>query len=131
MHNFFFPLSLLIFAALSILIPGFFIWIGLKIIGEDRSVIRCGLANLVALVSAFIIATLLSFTPLALFSPLIYLIVYLYVLKEFLDISFLEALAATVISALVVFVVSLVVALAFGTWMLFFMPKPHMGFPHF
>ncbi len=127
--NFLFPalsIAVLTFALVSILIPGVFIWIALKLLGKDRGIIRCGLANLAAFIFAAIIAAILHFTPLIFFVPIISFVVYLYALKLLLDISFLEAFVATIIASIVIFFTALILAAIFGTWLLFF-PQPHMA----
>ncbi len=132
----FFPvlnLVVVLFVLLSLFLPGIFIWLGLKIIGRNVSVVKCALANLAALVVAFIITTLLSLTPLGLIFPLIFLLVYLYTLKALLDISFLEALGATIISAVIIGIIGIILALIFNVWVLSIVPKTamHGRFIHF
>ena len=125
----FFPVApisvLLIFFLLSIVVPGVFIWIGLKVIGRDRGIIRCGIANFAAFTITAALAAFLHLTPLVIFLPLIAFLVYLYVLKSLLDISFIEAFAATIIATVVVFIAALVMMIIFGVWLLFTPPPPH------
>jgi len=101
-----------------------FIWAGLKVIGRDRGIIRCGIANFAALVFAFLIGSLVTFTFLSPFGPLLFFVTYLYVLKVLLDVSFVEAVAATIVASLIVLAIGLAIALVFGTWMVFFIPRP-------
>ena len=113
---FFIPL---LFAILSIVISGIFIWIGLKVIGRERGLIRSSIANLAAFVFASTVAVILHFTPLVVFLPLIVFLIYLYILKVLLDIGFIEALAATIIATLVVFIAAFILMVIFGIWLLF------------
>ncbi len=129
-----FSLVSVLFILLSLFLPGIFIWIGFKLIGRDVSVIRCALANLAALVVAFIVTAALSLTPLVLIFPVIFFLVYLYTLKVLLDVSFLEALGATVISAVIIWIIGAILALVFNVWILSsFVPKTamHGRFIHF
>ncbi|MEM0022872.1 MAG: hypothetical protein QXK44_04900 [Archaeoglobaceae archaeon] len=121
---------LIVFLILSILIPGLLIWFGLKLIGKNRSVTRCGVANFAALTLSAVVSFFLHFTPLVIFLPLIAFIVYFYTLKTLLDVGFIEAFAATLIAGIVVFLVAVVILILFGIWLLF-TPSPsqimHMG----
>ncbi len=121
-----------VFLLSAIVLPGIFIWIGLKIIGKERGILRCGMANLAAFVITSFVAFILHFTPLAIILPFLGFLIYLYVLKTLLDISFIEAFAATIIAGVVIFLVSVALLLIFGVWMLFFTPPPmQMGHPRF
>ncbi len=129
LFNFILPalsIAAIVFALISIILPGVFIWIALKLLGKERGIVRCGLANFAALVFASIIAAILHLTPLIIFAPLLSFVVYLYALKSLLDISFLEALAATIIASIVIFFTALILMAIFGTWLLF-LPQPHMA----
>lgn len=116
----------LVFLVLSIIVPGFFIWLGFKVLGRERGILKCGLANFAAFFITAILSFLLSLTPVALILPILAFLIYLYTMKTLLDVSFLEALGATIIAAIVVILVSFVVMLLFGVWML--STPPHMHF---
>ncbi len=116
--------AILLFLLVSIILPGVFIWAGFKLVGRERGIVQCGIANFAAFLIASIVTFLLAFTPLVLFSPLIFFAAYLYILKVLLDVSFIEALAATVIAAIIIFVAALVIHLLFGMWMVSFLPRP-------
>ncbi len=122
-------IALVAFVLVSIILPGVFIWIGLKLLGKERGIIRCGLANFAAFIFASVIAVVLHFTPLVIFVPIVYFIVYLYALKSLLDISFLEAFAATIIASIVIFFTALILMAIFGVWLLFIpQPPTHVRF---
>lgn len=119
---------LISFVALSILIPGFLIWVGLKAIGKKRSIFKCGLANFTAFSITAIVSFFLHFTPLAILIPLLAFLIYFYVLKTLLDIGFIEAFVATLIAGIVAFLLAILILVIFGIW-LFLTPPPQM--PHF
>ncbi|MDI9642300.1 MAG: hypothetical protein QFX37_02120 [Archaeoglobales archaeon] len=107
--------SLLVLILLLIVVPGFFIWLALAIIGKRRALFRCGIANLVAFVSSAFITIVLSIIPLmTLFSPLIFAIVYLWVFKELLDLGWLNAIVAVIISVACVMVLSAIFSVVFS-----------------
>ncbi|MDI9610129.1 MAG: hypothetical protein QFX36_02250 [Archaeoglobales archaeon] len=107
--------SLLVLILLLIVVPGFFIWLALAIIGKKRSLFRCGIANLVAFISSAFITIVLSIIPLmTLFSPLIFAIVYLWVFKELLDLGWLNAIVAVIISVVCVMVLSAIFSMIFS-----------------
>lgn len=112
----------LIFFTLSILVPGLLIWLGLKLIGKNRSVFRCGFANFAAFTLSAIVSFFLYFTPLVILLPLIALIVYFYTLKTLLDVGFIEAFAASLIAGIVVFLLAIIILILFGIWLLFTPP---------
>uniref|UniRef100_A0A7C3VM79 Uncharacterized protein n=1 Tax=Archaeoglobus fulgidus TaxID=2234 RepID=A0A7C3VM79_ARCFL len=114
----------IVFLLLAIVIPGLFIWIGLKVLGKDRGVLRCGFANLAAFVITSFFAFVLHFTPLVVVLPLLGFLIYLYILKTLLDISFIEAFAATVIAGVVIFLIAVILLLILGVWVIFFTPPP-------
>ncbi len=115
-----------VFLISAIILPGFFIWIGLKVIGKDRGVLRCGMANFAAFVITAIVAFILHFTPLVVLLPLLTFLIYLYVLKILLDVGFIEAFAATIIAGVVIFLLAVVLLLIFGVWLLFTPPPAQM-----
>ena len=115
-----------VFLVSEIILPGFFIWIGLKVIGKDRGVLRCGMANFAAFVITAIVAFILHFTPLVVLLPLLTFLIYLYVLKILLDVGFIEAFAATIIAGVVIFLLAVVLLLIFGVWLLFTPPPAQM-----
>lgn len=124
------PLWLLLsFIVLSILIPGFLIWLGLKVIGKNRGVLRCGFANFAAFALAAIVSFLFYLTPLAVLLPVIAFIIYFYALKTLLEINFIEAFAATIIAGIIVFLLAILILLLFGIWLL--ITPPPVSIPHF
>ncbi len=121
-------LSTLIFVVvlltLLVIIPGFFIWLSLAVIGNRRPLLKCGLANLVAFISsAFITFVLSIITSLILLSPLVFILFYLWVFKELLDLGWLQALLAVVLSVGCVMLLSAI----FGSLFVFFKP---LWIPH-
>lgn len=116
--NFFTPLYLVLFLLISIILPGVFIWAGLKVLGRDRGILRCGTANFAAFTITMVISVLLLYAPLIVLL-LIAFIVYLYFMKSLLDISFIEAFAATVIAVAILIAVAFVLLIIFGVRLLF------------
>ncbi len=106
-------LSLTVFFILLLLLPGTFIWLGLKFIGKDRKLLKCVIANLGAFLFASIIFVALFITPLSFFSFLIFILVYIYSIKIILEISFVEALAATILALAMGFLLVVVLFLIF------------------
>jgi len=121
-----FGVATLAFFLISIIVPGFFIWVAFKVLGKDRGILHCGFANFAAFLVTAAVSFLLHFTPLVVFLPLIAFILYLYIFKNLLDVSFLEAFLATIIAGVIVFLTAIVLMVLFGTWMLFFTPPPPM-----
>nr|WP_276627787.1 hypothetical protein [Archaeoglobus fulgidus] len=115
-----------VFLISAIILPGFFIWIGLKVVGKERDVLRCGMANFAAVVITAVVAFILHFTPLVLLLPLLAFLIYLYVLKTLLDVGFIEAFAATIIAGVVIFLLAVILLLIFGVWLLFTPPPAQM-----
>ena len=108
---------ILFFVALlvAIVVSGFFLWIALKIVGEDRGIIEAGIANLVAGFASLITLSILSLIPpLVLLSPVIAFVVYVYFLDLILHIGFVKAIAVSVIANLVFLVVSGIIAMILG-----------------
>ncbi|MCS7130117.1 MAG: hypothetical protein NZ872_01710 [Archaeoglobaceae archaeon] len=122
-------LLLLIFLILLlIIIPGFFIWLALALLGKKRSIFKCGLANLVSLVASVVITSILSLIPLlAMISPLIFALIYLWVFKEILDLGWIYAILVVLISIACVMLLSIVFIILFSA---FFKPPwiPGFGF---
>ncbi len=122
---------LIAFGIPSILISGFLIWLGLRVIGKKRSFLKCVLANLAAFVTAFIIHTMIALFILLYFTPnpiylimtipiylVIYPLIYLYVLKTLLDISFIEALAAMIVALIVLLSIAVTILIISGIWLI-------------
>jgi hypothetical protein len=107
-------LAILIFFVLIIVVPGFFIWLGMKFLGKDVGVIRCGIANFIAIVFASVLSYLLYPTPLFFFIPLISFVAYFYAMKSLLKVSFIEAFAATLIASVIIIVLSGLMIFFFG-----------------
>ncbi len=97
---------------LAIVISGIFLWIALIILGERRSLLASGIANIVSSIVAGISVVLLSIIPfLVILSPIIAFLVYSYVLSKMLDISYGKAIVAAILSFVVLVFVSYVVSL--------------------
>lgn len=109
-------ISLFLLLLLLVIIPGFFIWFALALVGKKRSLFRCGFANLVAFVASAFITTILSSVPfLIILSPLIFALLYLWIFKEILDLGWLHAIFAVIISILCVIVLSMIFSIIFST----------------
>ncbi|MET1124347.1 MAG: hypothetical protein ABWW66_03655 [Archaeoglobaceae archaeon] len=119
-----FGIAWLIFFLVSLAAPGFFIWLAFRLLGRERSFLRCIFANFASFVAAGLILTILHFTPLFAISLLAAFFTYLYVMKELLDVSLTEAFLATVVAVAIVIVVLFVLALVFGFWLVSPMPTP-------
>ena len=114
----FIPIAFLI---LLIIIPGISLWVSLRLIGKRRGIIRCGVANLSAFLISVIFAGAISFIPFLTFlTPIIFLIIYFYILKEILDVNLIEAFAATAISLLVMLILMILMASITGIWISLF-----------
>ncbi len=99
----------------AIVISGFFLWIALRIVGEDRGIIEAGIANILAGFASLITLSVISLIPpLILLSPVIAFVVYVYVLDLILHIGFVKAIAVSVIANLVFLVVSGIIAMLLG-----------------
>ncbi len=108
-------ISLLVMLILLIVIPGFFLWLSLGIIGKKRSLLKCGFANLIALISSAFITLILSFIPLiGLVAPVIFALVYLWVFKELLDLGWFHAIFAVIISVACVMLLSIIFSTLFS-----------------
>jgi len=90
----------------SVLVSGFFLWVALKIVGEDRGILEAGIANIVAsfisIVAMVVTSLLILFAPI---SPLVAFFVYIYVLKSILNISFIKAIIVAIIACAVFLIV--------------------------
>lgn len=113
LHNFLF----VVLTVLTIFLPVISIWLGLKIIGERRSLLRCGIAYFSALIISAIVAIIVGYIPFFnLLSPLVFFVSYLYVLKVLLDIDMVKAFVATAVSLLILIIIALATALLTGIW---------------
>ena len=120
LHNFLF----VALTVLTIFLPVISIWLGLKIIGERRSLFRCGIAYFSALIISAIVAIIVGYIPfLNLLSPLVFFVSYLYVLKVLLDIDMVKAFVATAVSLLILIIIALATALLTGIWISLFEVK--------
>jgi len=100
-------LILLIGLLVAIAISGFFVWVALKIVGENRGIIEAGIANIVAGFVSGIAMGIVMFIPLLnLFAPILAFFVYVYVLSSMLRIDFLKGVAVAIISYLVFAVIA-------------------------
>ena len=113
---------------LTILFSGFFLWIGLRLIGKRKGILEAGLANLAAGIFASIILLIVAAIPLfGVISPIVGYFAYLYALKAILDINLLEAFVVSIVSSLVFFFVSVLIATVLGVWLFkYTMFKPMM-----
>lgn len=109
-------ISILVFLLLLIAIPGFFIWLSLALIGKRRPLLKCGFANLIAFISSAFLTFILSFSPLIILSPLIFVLIYLWVFKELLDLGWSDAILAMVISVAFVMLLSAIFSLSFSAF---------------
>ncbi len=117
LHNFLF----VALTVLTIFLPVISIWLGLKIIGERRSLFRCGIAYFSALIISAIVTIIVGYIPfLNLLSPLVFFVSYLYVLKVLLDIDMVKAFVATAVSLLILIIIALATALLTGIWISLF-----------
>jgi len=117
LHNFLF----VVLTVLTIFLPVISIWLGLKIIGERRSLFRCGIAYFSALIISAIVTIIVGYIPfLNLLSPLVFFVSYLYVLKVLLDIDMVKAFVATAVSLLILIIIALATALLTGIWISLF-----------
>lgn len=108
-------LILLIGLLIAIAVSGFFVWIALKIVGEDRGIIEAGIANIVAgFVSGIAMAVVVFIPLLNLFAPVIAFFVYVYVLSSMLRIDFLKGVAVAVIAYIVFAVLAAITGMFAG-----------------
>ncbi|MCX8172109.1 MAG: hypothetical protein N3D09_00655 [Archaeoglobaceae archaeon] len=106
---------LLLLLFLLIIVPGFFIWFALILTGKRRSIFKCGFANLVAFVASASITLILVMIPLlSLFSPIIFLVIYLWVFKEILDLGWLRAIFTVAIGVACVMILSIIFTIIFS-----------------
>ncbi|MEG9194834.1 MAG: hypothetical protein V6S10_05885 [Candidatus Methanoglobus sp.] len=105
---------LLVLFTLLIVIPGFLLWLSLRAIGKKRPLLKCGLANLIALICSAFITLILFFIPLIdLIAPLIFVVIYLWVFKEILDLGWSHAIFAVIISVACVMLLSMIFSMLF------------------
>ncbi len=113
----------IIFLLLIIAISGFFIWIGLKMIGKKVGIIEAGLANIASGFFAIAAGSIVSILPFfGIFAPIVAYFVYLYMLKALLNVSLLEAFVASIIASIVFMAVSSLFAALFGVILIKFFP---------
>jgi|Deesub1362A_J573_1020465.scaffolds.fasta_scaffold01104_12 hypothetical protein len=99
----------------AITLSGFFLWAGLRIIGKKVGIVEAGLVNLAGGFFAVAVGTLFTIIPFfGLLSPLAAYVVYLYVLKALLDITFFEAFISSILASIVFLIVSFVLAIISG-----------------
>lgn len=110
-----------------ILFTGFFLWIGLKIMGKNVGILESGLANLAAGIFSFILLAIFAVIPLInILSLLLGYIAYLYGLKTILKIGFFEALVASILATFVFFILSIVLSMVAGIWVFQYTSFNHM-----
>lgn len=121
--------TLLIF---SIVFSGFFLWVGLKIIGKRKGILESGLANLAAGIFAYAILTVAGVIPFfVIMSPVIGNLAYLYALKVLLKISLFEAFLASILASIVFYILAMVINLFVGIWFFKFGMLIHPRYIHF
>ncbi len=118
---------------ISIVFSGFFLWIGLRIIGKRKGILEAGLANIAAGIFAFAVLTVAGTIPFfIIMSPVIGYLAYLYALKVLLKISLFDAFLASILASLVFYVLAMVINLFMGIWFFKFgmvpMPPRHIHF---
>ncbi len=120
-EQFFCEIVLVLFTILAIIVPCISLWIGLRVIGRKRGLVRCGIACLSALIISTILTGIVSFFPLLnLLTPLVFFLSYLYVLKVVLGVNIVEAFAATAVSLLILLILAIITAILTGIWISFF-----------
>jgi hypothetical protein len=113
----------------SILLSGFFLWIGIRIMGKKRGILKAGLANLAAGIFAFVIVTIVASIPiLGMFFPIAGYLAYLYALKAVLDLSLIEAFLASMLASIAFVLLSMLVAMLIGIWFFKFAAFPQVHF---
>ncbi len=113
----------------SILISGFFLWIGLRVIGKKRGILEAGLANFAASIFAAVIFGISATIPFfGIFSPFVGFLAYLYALKTLLKVSLIDALAVSVI-ALMAFIVAVFLFAMIGFQLFSLAPQPYSHIP--
>jgi len=115
---------------ISVFISGFFLWIGLKVIGKNRGVIEAGLANFAAGIFAIAIFCVSAMIPfLVISAPLLAFLAYLYGLKTLLKISMFEAFIVSVVASIVFTVAVFFIAMIAGIYLFSFAPPPYSHMP--
>lgn len=118
---------------ISILISGFFLWVGLRITGKKVGILEAALVNLAAGVLGVIAGSIFIFIPfIGILSPLIAYLVYLYGISLLLKISIVHAFLASILATLVFTGILFAIGVFIGIWMLKFMPfMVRPGMMHF
>ncbi len=108
---------------ISILVSGFFLWIGLRITGKKVGILEAALVNLAAGFLGIIAGSIFIFIPfIGFLSPLIAYLVYLYGISLLLKISIIHAFLASILATLVFMGILFAIGIFVGIWMLKFMP---------
>ena len=114
---------------ISILVSGFFLWIGLRITGKKAGILEASLVNLAAGIIAVVVGSIFALIPfLGFLSPLVAYLVYLYAISSLLKISILQAFLASILATLVFIGILSAIGFFVGIWMLKFMPFAFKGF---
>jgi hypothetical protein len=116
----------------SIIVSGFFLWVGLRITGKKAGILEVSLVNLAAGILGVVTGSIVAFVPLlGIFSPLVAYLAYLYAIGSLLKISMLQAFLASILATLVFMGILFAVGFFIGIWMLKFVPfafRPGMHF---
>ncbi len=100
---------------IAIVVSGFFVWIALKIVGEDRGIIEAGVANIVAGLVSGIAMFIIALIPLLnIIAPILAFFVYVYVLSSMLRIDILKGFAVAIISYIVFAVIAAIAGMFAG-----------------
>ena len=122
-----------ILVLLSILVSGFFLWIGLRITGKKAGILEASLVNLAAGILGMVAGSIVMFIPfIGFLSPIVAYLAYLYAISSLLKISILQAFLASILATLVFIAILSAIGFFIGIWMLKFIPfafKP--GVMHF
>ncbi|AEA47875.1 hypothetical protein [Archaeoglobus veneficus] len=124
------PIGFGISFLVSIVVSGFFLWIGLKVIGRSRGIIESGLANFAA--GIFAIAVFAAFVVIpffGIFAPLAGFVAYLYGLKALLRISMFEALIVSLVASIAFLAVVMLITFVAGIYLFSFAPPPYGHVP--
>ena len=108
--------SALLFSSLiSLIIAALLLYAGAALVGIERvSLGKAIVAVLGGGILSIIAVVLISLTPFSFLAPLVGIIVYIWVVKEVFDTSWLKAFLALLMTLVVFFIVSLFVALILG-----------------
>jgi len=114
---------------ISILVSGFFLWIGLKVIGKKRGILEAGLANFAASIFAAVIFGISAVIPFfGIFSPFIGFLAYLYALKALLKVSMIEAIVVSVVAS-IAFIIAVFLFTIIGFQLFSLAPQPYSHIP--